>query len=237
MRFQHFANWLLRLLFRFTLKLEVTGLEHVPRSGRLIVMMNHTHALDPMLTTALLRRDMRIMSKIENLRLPLLGLIVKWYGSFPIRRGEADLRALKRAIEVLEQEHALLMAPEGHRSEQAALQPAHDGMTLVATRAHAPILPVAISGAERYFPNLKRLRRTPVRVTIGEPFVFVHDGARPSRAEITQMTEEAMYRLASMLPEPYRGVYSDLSQATSEHLASYRQGASDSRNLTDFGNL
>jgi len=224
MLFQRFAKIVLRLFMRVFLQVRVTGLEHLPRSGRLIVMMNHIHALDPILVTAVLPRDITIMSKIENLRLPFFGWIVRWYGSFPIRRGEADLQAMRQALQVLEKEGALLMAPEGTRSKTGGLQAGHDGMTLVATRTDCPILPVAISGDEAFNRNLKRLRRTPVQITIGELFVFTNREGRPSRAQLRQMTREAMYRLSALLPAPYRGVYAGLFQATTELIRPYRPG-------------
>ncbi len=224
MFFQRFAKLVLRLVMRMLLRVRVSGLEHLPRSGRLIVMMNHIHTLDPILVTAVLPRDITIMSKIENLRLPLLGWIVKWYGSFPIRRGEADLQAMRRALQVLERDGALLMAPEGTRSRSGGLQAAHDGMALVAVRTKAPILPVAICGDEAFDRNLKRLRRTPVQITIGEPFILANREGRPDRAQLRQMTREAMYRLSTLLPPPYRGVYADLSQATAELIRPYRPG-------------
>ena len=224
MLFQRFAKLVLRLLMRVLLRVRVTGLEHLPRSGRLIVMMNHIHALDPMLVTAVLPRDIVLMSKIENLRLPFLGLIVKWYGSFPIRRGEADLQAVRRSLQVLESDQALLMAPEGTRSKTGGLQPAHDGMALVAARTNTPILPVAISGDEAFYRNLRHLRRTPVEITIGEPFILANHEGQPGRAQLRQMTREAMYQLAALLPPSYRGVYADLSQATSELIRPYRPG-------------
>ena len=207
--FQRFAKAVLRIVFKLLLRCRVTGIENVPASGRLVVIMNHINFLDPILVTATLPRDIAIMSKIENLEMPVLGKIIQWYGSFPVRRGELDLGAVRISIEVLESECALLLAPEGTRSKNAKLQPAYDGMALVTTRASAPVLPVAISGAEGFASNIKRLRRTPVTLAIGEPFVFVTGDRHVSRLELRQMTQEAMRRIASLLPDSYRGLYAD----------------------------
>ena len=207
--FQRFAKAVLRIIFKLLLRFRVTGIENVPASGRLIVIMNHISFLDPILVTATLPRDIAIMSKIENLEMPVLGKIIQWYGSFPVRRGELDLGAVRMSLEVLESECALLLAPEGTRSKNAKLQPAYDGMALVATRAGAPVLPVAISGAEDFASNLKGLRRTPVTLAIGEPFVFLTGDGRVSRIELRQMTQVAMRRIATLLPDSYRGQYAD----------------------------
>ncbi|NIO68574.1 MAG: 1-acyl-sn-glycerol-3-phosphate acyltransferase, partial [Anaerolineae bacterium] len=108
--------------------------------------------------------------KAENFGDPILGIIVRLYGAFPVRRGEVDLQATRRALEVLRHGEVLLMAPEGTRSKECRLQPGHDGMTFIALRANAPILPMAITGAKDLGSNLKRLRRTEVKIVIGQPF-------------------------------------------------------------------
>lgn len=225
LRFQRFARVVLGLLMKVLFKCQITGLQHLPRTGRLIIMMNHLYFLDPIVVTVALPRDIAIMSKIENLQTPVLGPLTRWFGGFPVRRGELDLSAVRRSVEVLEREGALLMAPEGTRSKTGGLQRAFKGMALIATRTNSPILPVAISGHETFLSNLKRLRRTPLRLVIGEPFILsAADGSKVRRDQLQQMTTEAMYRLARLLPERYRGVYSDLSQATEEYIRPWVAG-------------
>ena len=213
MRFQRFAKVVLRLLSRLLLRMEISGLEHVPLRGRLIIMMNHVHFLDPFVVSAFIPRDMGIMSKVENF-VPVLGYLVKWYGSFPVRRGEFDMAAIRSSLACLEAERGLLLAPEGTRSRTGGLQQAFDGLALVATRADAPILPVAIYGHERFLDNLGRLRRTAFHMVIGQPFQLVSPqtaerGNGQRRAQLQQMTRAAMYELARWLPESYRGIYAD----------------------------
>ncbi|NLS78360.1 MAG: 1-acyl-sn-glycerol-3-phosphate acyltransferase [Chloroflexi bacterium] len=217
MRFQRFAKSVFRALCRVLLRLDITGLQHVPPQGRLLIMMNHVHFLDPIVVSAFIRRDMGIMSKIENF-LPVLGYLVKWYGSFPVRRGEFDLAAIRASLAYLESERGLLMAPEGTRSKTGGLQPGLDGLALLAIRGDAPILPVAIHGHEAFLDNLKRLRRTPFHMTIGQPFRLIlpegaENGNGQRRVHLQRSTQAAMYELARHLPEAYRGVYADLENA------------------------
>jgi 1-acyl-sn-glycerol-3-phosphate acyltransferase len=224
--FQRFARFVLRhILFPMLLELEVVGRDNIPLHGRLIVMMNHINFLDPILVSAIMPRDIAIMSKIENYDIPFWGKIVEWYGTFPVRRGEVDIRAVRTSIQVLECDEALLLAPEGHRSETGGLQMAYDGMALVATRTHSPIVPIAISGADRFAYCIRRLRRTPITLHIGEPFVLQAAGEKTRREELRQMTREAMQRLAALLPPSYRGLYSDLSGRSTAHTKPYRPNA------------
>ena len=216
-------NFILRILFKLLLNLEVVGLENVPLEGPLILMINHTHLIDPAMAGGVMPREVVAMSKIETFRDPILGIIVRLYGAFPVRRGEVDLQATRRALEVLRNGEVLLMAPEGTRSKECRLQPGHDGMTFIALRANAPILPMAITGTKDFGSNLKRLRRTDVKIVIGKRFRFRPSGTTNERKKVRrdvlhQMTEEAMYQLAAILPPEYRGVYSDLDSATERFL-------------------
>jgi len=111
------------------------------------------------------------------------------------------------------------MAPEGTRSGDGRLQKGHDGMTFIALRADAPILPMAITGGEHFWANLSRLRRTSIKVVIGQTFRFSVGQKKFGRTVMGKITEEGMYQLASLLPPERRGVYSDLDSATEDYLA------------------
>jgi 1-acyl-sn-glycerol-3-phosphate acyltransferase len=217
-------NFALKIAFKLLLNLEVVGLDNVPSEGPLILMINHTSFLDPVVAGGVMPREVVAMSKVENFQDPILGIIVRLYGAFPVRRGEVDLQATRRALEVLRNGEVLLMAPEGTRSEECRLQPGHDGMTFIGHRAKAPVLPMAITGVKDFGSNLKRLRRTDVKIVIGEPFRFRSNGDKVRRDVLHQMTEEAMYQLAAVLPPKYRGVYSELDLATEQFLVFEDEG-------------
>lgn len=209
MRFQRFARAVLGALLNALLDWEIIGLENMPADGPLIVIMNHIHFLDPILVSVGLPRDIAIMSKVENLRAPVLGPLARWYGSFPVHRGQLDLSAMRSSLQALERGYALLLAPEGTRSKSKRLQPGQDGTAFVATRSGAPLLPVGLYGNENFLSNLKRFRRTPCTMVIGKPFVFELNGHRPRREALSAMTREAMYQIADLLPPSYRGQFAD----------------------------
>jgi len=204
---------------------EVVGLENVPRKGPLIVAINHMNFLDPVIATVFIPRDIVSMAKAELFGSPVVGLVFRLYGAFPVRRGEIDRTALRKAMAALKEEKALLMAPEGTRGGDWRLMKARDGVAYVALQASVPILPVAISGSERFWKELARLRRTKTRVVVGEPFVLLPREGRVSREQLSEMTTEAMYRLATLLPPEYRGIYGDLETATEEHIRPYKGGS------------
>ena len=186
-----------------------------------MAMMNHIYAIDPVLVGVLAPRLIVIMSKIENYNILLLRPFLHLYGCFPVHRGELDMTAIRTSLHVLEQGLGLLMAPEGTRSRTHTLQEGLAGMTFLALRSNAAVVPVALSGQEQLGHNLIRLRRTPLRVVFGEPFCFRLVEGIPRREQMRLMTTEAMYRLSALLPPKYRGVYSDLDNATSQFIVPY----------------
>lgn len=206
------------IVFGLLVRAQVSGREHVPPAGPTIVIMNHVAGIDPFVVTAAMpQRFLVPMSKIENMQHPLIGLIGRLWGVYPVRRGEADRQALASTLALLGQNRPVLIAPEGTRSP--AMIEAKDGTTYVATRANAQIVPVGLEGTDQFPASLKQLRRAQVTVQIGRPFRFRTEGrARIPRDELRQMTREMMYQIAQLVPAHRRGVYADLTQLTTDTL-------------------
>jgi 1-acyl-sn-glycerol-3-phosphate acyltransferase len=219
-------NWLHRIVDnvgRFLIKtlfdLEITGLMNLPADGPVILLINHTNFTDVGLLMILLPRHPVGLAKEELVRRPIVGSIVSALGVISVRRGEVDREALRRCAALLaEGRRFLIIAPEGHRSGHGRLQEAHDGVTFIAARSNATLVPIATYGNEHFWRNALRLRKTRARVVIGQGFRFRAGNGRPDRAALRAMTVEAMYQLAALLPAEYRGVYSDLAQATHQYL-------------------
>jgi len=215
---QKLAITFFRPLFNMLVDVEAEGLDNVPPSGPAILMINHVAFLDPVMLIACVPRRILPMSKIENLELPGVNLLIRQWGAINVRRGEVDRQALRQAIDALKAGHLLLMAPEGTRSKSGVLQEPHDGVAYVATRTGALVIPVGIVGTPEIAKNWKRLRRTHVQATFGRPFYFETAGARAGREVLAQMTREAMYQLAAVLPSQQRGRFANLREATTRFL-------------------
>jgi len=217
--FYDVANLLLRCAFRLLSNVEVVGVENVPRSGRLIVIGNHTSWLDPILVGAFIPRRIVFMSKKENFRNIFARFIVWSYGVFPVDRGNVDRSALNRTDEIMTAEGALGMFPEGTRSRTGELRRAKAGTALVALRHNAPILPVSIVGAHRgLFTQLFHLRRPRFRLIIGKPFTLPQvEGEVLNKETLTRLSDELMRPLATNLPEEQRGYYGIFPRVTDKH--------------------
>jgi len=213
-----FCRFLLRVIaFSMLVKIDrIDGLENIPREGPAILLINHIAFVDPIAVMYVMPRDVTPMAKVEVYDYPVIGIFPRVWGVIPVRREEVDRRAIQMALEVLQKGEIILVAPEGTRGPE--LQRGKEGMAYLASRSGASIIPVAIEGTPG-FPALrftKRWRQPGVHITFGRPFQYREDLKRAGRGELRQMADEAMYVLAGMLPERRRGIYADLSLATSD---------------------
>lgn len=213
---------LLRAVVPTFCKVDVTGLQNVPRQGRACLMINHVSYLDPIVVTVSIPFRYTIsLSKVENFSIPVAGWFLRQWGHYPIRRGEFDRKALTQTIELLKSGQLVLMAPEGTR-HPGGMQRAKEGLAYIATKADAVIVPAAICGAEDWRQRLKRFRRAYAKVVFGKPFRLRADGRRRiPRAELAEMISQSMYQLALTIPDEYahlRGYYDDIEKARTDCL-------------------
>lgn len=216
-RIFRWAIW--NLLYRFWMKISVEGWENIPADGPVVMMGNHISFVDPVVMISFYPdRDIVPMAKIEAFDEPILRYFVTHWGAIPVNRGEADLKALKSSLEHIRQGYVVMLYAEGHRS-RTGLQKGQEGSVYLAVKTNATVVPVAIWGSRDFpFSWWKDFRRTHINVRFGKPFRFKSEGKRLPREHFEAMTDEAMYRIAELLPPEWRGVYGDLSQATNEHL-------------------
>lgn len=202
-------------------RIDAPDLHRIPRQGPLIVYANHTGQIEiPLLYSHLQPRLMTGVAKIETWDNWFLHWVFDLWGAIPIRRGEADMEAMRKSLLALEQGYILAIAPEGTRNKTGKLIKAHPGIITLALRSGAPLLPVVHWGGENFLPNLKRLKRTDFHIRVGEPFKLDPGNERVTREVRQQMVDEMMFRLAKMLPESYRGAYANLGNATDKYLSS-----------------
>lgn len=214
---------LVKLVVGLCARVQMRGLENVPRQGKVLLISNHLGDADALVGIAHCPRHIDTLAKIELYDLPVLGALMHAYGVIWVHRGMPDRRALRAALEGLAEGRLVTIAPEGRESLTGALEEATDGAAYIALKSGAPILPVAFTGTEnkRIFGNLRRLRRTDVTITVGQPFYLdpasgerIDRWSGPSNlrggnraAVLTRATETMMRTLASLLPPEYQGVY------------------------------
>jgi len=190
-------------------------LSRVPSTGPLILVSNHVNFLDiPLVFTRLLPRPVTGFVKIETWENPWMAFLFNTWQAIPIRRGEADMTAIRQGLAALAAGRIVTIAPEGTRSGDGRLRQAHPGVVTLALHSQSPLLPLVFYGGEAFHPNFRRLRRTDVFIRVGRPFILKPDpGASPRQAR-QRMLEAIMGQLAALLPQQYRGVYADQAAAS-----------------------
>lgn len=193
-----------RIIVAIILDVHVVGRQNVPETGPLIIASNHLSWTDVPLIPAFLKRRVVYMAKEEAFK-ARGGWLIRFFGAFPVKRGEADRQSLRAAEEQLKAGRILCIFPEGTRSKIHSLAHAHAGMGMIALRSGAPVLPVAIYGSE----NALKKFRPRVTIIFGEPMILTPKGKKITREDIDQATEQVMLRITSMLPAEYQGVYAE----------------------------
>lgn len=201
------GKFLTRMLLFLLAHWRVRGRENMPEQGPLLIVANHINLADPPILAVSIRRKAMFMAKEELFRSRFSRFLMRNFGAFPVRRGQLDRGALRRAEQLLAQGSALIMFPEGQRSKNAQLQPAFAGSALVAVRSDVPILPVGISGTEKIKGRAWLFRRPRITVNIGHPFYLPAVNGKLTRAELAQLTNFMMEHIAELLPPEYRENY------------------------------
>jgi 1-acyl-sn-glycerol-3-phosphate acyltransferase len=203
----------IKILTRILCKVDGSQLNNVPERGPLIIVSNHINFIEvPVVYTHLQPRRITGFVKAETWDNPAMGFLFDLWGGIPVQRGEADSTAIRTALEALKQEKMLAIAPEGTRSGDGKLKRGLPGIVMLAHLSDAPILPLVYYGGEKILDNLNHLKRTDFHIRVGKVFKLVYPRGKPDRDLRAAMTDEIMYQIASLLPEEYRGYYSDTSK-------------------------
>lgn len=205
-----FLQWLFRRILKLFTKTTIIDYENMPDQGGAILAANHLGIIDPVLVFSLIKRkDTTGLIAKKHQKNPLFRYIVNLVKGIWLNRDEADTRALRAAIDHLQQGGILGIAPEGTRSSTGALIPAKTGVAYLADRAGVPIIPVAITGTYQGIQQLLHFRRPTITVRFGKPFTLPKVPREDRENALNRNTDEIMCRIAAMLPPEYRGVYTN----------------------------
>lgn len=214
-----FVYGTIRIILGIACRVDSSDLNKVPLKGPLIVYSNHTGSIEVPLVFVLLQpRAITGLAKIETWDNKFLGWLFTLWGAIPIRRGEADLEAIKKSLEHLKNGNILGISPEGTRNITGRLLKAHPGIVSLALHSKAPLLPLAHWGSEMFSSNIKKLKRTDFSIRVGEPVLIDINDEKPDKETRQRITDELMFQLAKIMPEEYRGEYSDLTKATQNYI-------------------
>jgi 1-acyl-sn-glycerol-3-phosphate acyltransferase len=177
-------------------RLRSYGTDRLPRSGGIVLAMNHFHWIDIPCVGWVSPRHIYYLAKVEAHRVPGLGQIIRGFGTLSVRRGESDRDAVRRMREVVRNGDVLGVYVEGTRQRSGVPGHAQPGAAMVALQEGVPVICAAIHGSQQWRPG----NFAPVSLAWGEPMRFegLPRGAKGYR-EASALIEEELYRLWSWL--------------------------------------
>jgi len=201
MNWYSFTRWFFRHWWRLCYGYKVTGWENVPARGACVVVSNHISNMDPgAIGTAIPHRQVHFMAKKELFEKPFSRTLMRWWGAFPVDRGHADRKSMKKALELLQQGKVIGLFPEGTRSHDDRMGEWHVGMAMLANRGHAPIVPAALINTRSTLEERRaRPGGPPVHVRFGAPIPVPAE--QLGREELEALKERARQAVEAMLSE------------------------------------
>lgn len=165
-RFYRFTCRVVQIFARLWLRMEIRGMENLPKQGAVLLLCTHTSFLDPPLIGAHIPREMHFLSREGILKAPIVGPIVKRLNTHPIRKGASDHEAIKLCRAIIREGYPLLFFPEGTRSRDGKLGPMSGGFSMIiAPYEGVPYLPIVFQDTYKAMPR-GRIFPWPVKIVL-----------------------------------------------------------------------
>jgi 1-acyl-sn-glycerol-3-phosphate acyltransferase len=188
----YIVYFLTKFVSFFCFPRKVHGWEHIPSKGGFIIASNHVSNLDPVVLGISCKRRINFVAK-DSLFKGFLGWVLPKLGAFPIKRGAADLGALKETLKRLKQGNPVLVFVEGTRRIGDAVPKAESGVGFLAVKSGLPVIPVYVDGTQNAMPpGSKRISRQSVTVRFAPPVVI---DPKAEYAAIAQDILQAIYSI------------------------------------------
>ncbi|MEX1012632.1 MAG: lysophospholipid acyltransferase family protein [Waddliaceae bacterium] len=187
------------MIFHLFYRLQVYGIENLPK-GAAIIAPNHSSYYDPPIIGASIKEKVHFIAKSQLFRFSSFGWFLKQLNANPINETAESFHSLKLTLQILKEGKKVVIFPEGERSFDTNLLEIKPGVSLIAFRGEAPIVPTYISGAGQAWPR-KNFLPWPVgkiTVTYGTPIYpkdFKDLPAKQAREEMTKQLTAALERL------------------------------------------
>jgi 1-acyl-sn-glycerol-3-phosphate acyltransferase len=209
-----FIVFLINTIFNLFTRRQIAGVEKVPTDKPAIIASNHIGFLDGIMIPSIpiLRQHPNLIvviaEKYEN------NWFFKWaidnLNFMFIDRFNPDVKTMRKVLQLLKKDGILVIAPEGTRSPNAALIEGKSGTAYLAAKTGATIIPIGLTGTEdnALKDHLKKIKRLQVNIKVGDPFTIPQLPTIDREEFLQKYTDEIMCRIAALLPESYRGFYS-----------------------------
>ena len=179
-RFYRFVRRIAIIICTLVFPMKVTGLEHIPAEGSVLLCCNHVSGFDPIFLACALKRRVTYLAKKELFSNKIMNWGLRAIGMVPVDRGASDIQAMRVCLDVLKQGGVLGIFPQGHRYKQDENHTMQNGAAMMALRARPTVIAAHISAP------LKPFRKTIIRIS---PPLDLSDIARVNAVGIQAATE------------------------------------------------
>lgn len=176
------------------------GKDNLPKQGPYILAPNHIDDIDPFPLAGVVNKPITFLMAEDQTP-------IKWYKSWAprsygvllINRKNIKPSTMKEVNKQIKRKEIVCIFPEG-TAIGTKLKEAKNGASFFAARHEIPIVPVAISGTEKVFPALKRLKKANINIAFGNPIFTKKEDIRG----LDELTKKTMDAISNMLPKEYR---------------------------------
>lgn len=179
-RLYRFLRSMAIVVFAIIFPTKVTGVEHIPADGAVMLCCNHVSGIDPIFLACALKRRVTYLAKKELFANKFMNWLLRSIGMVPVDRGASDIQAMRVCLDVLKQGGVLGIFPQGHRYKQDENRTMQNGAAMMALRARPVVIAAHISAPVKLF------RRTIIRIS---PPLDLSDIARVNAAGLQSATE------------------------------------------------
>ena len=147
--YQLVSNLFVLPIYKVVFQGHLIGAENIPQKDSFILVSNHGSLLDPPLLGHALGRNISFMAKAELFKIPIIGLVIRACGAYPVKRGIADKNTIKIACKKLLNNNCIGIFIDGTRQKNGRVNKPKQGAALLAFKNQKLLLPVAIVNSHR----------------------------------------------------------------------------------------
>ena len=164
-RFYRFACGLMNIVFKTIFPVKYHNLECAQLDAPFILIGNHSHLLDPLLIgVPVYRYQLHFLSKKELMNNRIMAWMLKKLNAIPVDRHNMDMGAMRASLKVLKEGHVLGIFPEGTRHKEGVMEDMESGVSMIALRSRARILPAYIASKPKLFRTTHVYFHEPVSI-------------------------------------------------------------------------
>lgn len=192
----------MRAIFKFIFKIitiiiyrpKIIGKENIPKEGNVILCANHVHFWDSVVIIVMLKRKVNVLAKEELFRNKFNRWFASVVGVYPVKRGTADMGAVKTALTLMKEKEMLLIFPEGTRNGLAKGKKPKKGAVMIAATTESPIVPIGVQGSFKLFRK--------VTLNIGQPIDYSeYKNETHDKAKMDVLAQELMKEIVKLRDE------------------------------------